>query len=205
MNSLLRLYAEHAERVFRQRFRPDCCLNVTRIGLECLRELGLGAEPLSVRCMAMNRQYRQTVQRLGRPPSSFDEAETGAWCVALEPDRDNLQWGPAVLQGQPTGWAGHLVVIAQKRWLVDCSAGQMSRPERDIHVPQIVVTEVSDKFTRKGRQHFLSLRNGGVLIYQKKEDESYAAMPGFQQSTHNIEAAREILRRVRGTAPEIDS
>jgi hypothetical protein len=199
-NPLLRLYVEHAEAVLRERFRPDCCLNATRVGLECMTALRLNAEPLSVRCTAANRGYLEVVKKLGRLPELPEELGARAWCVAVDDRGDSVQFtGSAAEAGADTGWPGHLVMIVQRRWLVDGSTRQMRRPQRGLEVPDVLVAEVGDKFLRKKKPRFVRLSDAAVL-YVPRDDRSFEHMPGFQRSEHNLEAAREILRRMRVAA-----
>ena len=176
---LLKLVAETAEPIFERTFSPDCCLNATRVLLDVLRGVGFAARPLSVRAFAYNAVYVDRVAR-GLPPLGDPES----WGLGVETR-------PAMGGG---GWPGHLVALVDNRWLVDGSAGQFSRPEKNILVPWIFLGELP----KGNRTACYTLEDGSSLQYRTRPyDTSFQKMPGFQQHEQNRLVAEEIMENLK--------
>jgi hypothetical protein len=104
--------------------RPDCCIAAGRLALDVCRFFDVPAEPHPVRVIAENpvmAKWREEHDGTGMPPELWEE--TGAWSVGVDPDQDR--------GGE--GWNGHLVVVTSTL-LVDLSAGQMTRPAKNLHL-----------------------------------------------------------------------
>lgn len=103
-------------------FRADSCIASTAIGIEVLTRLGILAEPLPVRAMVFNKPFVARIEKTGIFPQG-DEIKT--WT-----DEDgSYSLGIGVGTQQPGKWAGHLVVLVEKAYLVDLSVDQASRPQ----------------------------------------------------------------------------
>jgi hypothetical protein len=117
--------------------------------------------------------------------------DEGGWCLAVD-TRTGVTDAPR------NAWAGHLVAIVQKEWLLDCSVGQMSRPQKDIDLPSLMVTPATRRFLRGKEALGLGGPKGAMLNYVARLDDlSYRHASGFAPSPHNIEAADEIEQRMR--------
>lgn len=179
---LLAHYVEAAGPVLSEHFRPDCCLNATWVAIQVLSKLGVKAGAASVRMAAANREYLQWMQRDFQDEAAARAA--GAWSVAI--DVDNIS-------NIVNGWAGHLVAIVEGTTLLDSSAGQVSRPEKKIAVPQLVVTPWTP-----GEESQVTLPEGGLLAYDERaSDKSFLEQPGFRGHDLNRDVARLILTKVK--------
>lgn len=176
--------------VIRQRFRPDCCLNGTRVMIEVFRGFGIPARAAVVRVMAINAAWKEQALRLGRAPVAA-ELEGDAWAIGIGDP------GPVETGG---GWPGHVVCVVRDT-LVDTAAGNISRPLRNILVPDFVVTPLHRTWDRGDLGVEVQLpRNGTLLYHAVPGNRSHEGLPGFQRSKHNLDAAREIRARVAITA-----
>ena len=190
-NHIIAAYADEAPEVFVKKFRQDCCINATRVLLDVFRHFDMKARPLSVECAVHNKMLVDFIAaHNGVMPAEevVDEwYEKGAWGVRIE--------GEVVTKDR--GWAGHLVGIVQDRWLVDSSSGQMSRPEKGIHLPPILVAPATRLFLKARERCILNGPEGAVILYGAKlDDKSYETASGFQRHDFNREVAAEIIARM---------
>ncbi len=186
----IRLYVEEAVPIMLESFTKTRCVNATRVCLDVMRRFNVRAEPLSVNCWAMNREFAVRVNRLGRLPER-GEVETWpaeAWSVGIDTH------SPAY---DDSHWAGHLVAIVQKEWLVDSASIQLSRPQKNIPLPDIFVGWVERKFQKGKRPVNFYHDSGAILSYQARVDDlSYQDQPGFSPSPWNREVTEEIIARM---------
>lgn len=105
-----------------QSARMDSCILSTAVGCEYLSQRGILAEPLPVQTMIFNKKFMDHAERIGRLPvgdelKSWSE-EDGSYSVAI-----------GMGQQQPGKWPGHLVILAEKSYLIDLSVDQANRPQ----------------------------------------------------------------------------
>jgi hypothetical protein len=188
-DTLVRTLVRAAVPVIAGTFRKDCCLNATRVMIEVFRSFGVPARAMVVRVLAANAAWQAQALRLGRPPTA-EELDEQAWAIGIgEPEPP---------QGE--AWPGHVVCVA-RGLLVDMAAGNISRPMRDIHVPDVVVWPLHKKWDRGELGIEVALPKRGVLLYHAMpKSRAHEKLPGYQRSRHNLEAAREIRARVSITA-----
>ncbi len=119
------LYSRIVERlpgiVVEEYAQQDVCIPASYHAFEVLREHGIPASLAVMDCTAANRAWCEWVQT---SPEPVDPMPDDAWTVAVRHD----------MPDQSPGLHGHLVVRS-KGWTIDCSSGQMSRPQRGIVVP----------------------------------------------------------------------
>lgn len=115
----------------------DTCIATTRLGLAVLDQAGVRARPQAVFASAMNlKAYHLAEQQV--PVAQWPD---DAWSVVIGPE------------GKPggTGWDGHLVVMVREpghpRTLIDLSADQFDRPQRDLIVGGPVFMDISGTWT----------------------------------------------------------
>ena len=116
-------------------------------------------------------------------------ASRGAWAVVI----DGIAPDPS-----HTGWAGHVVGAAQGV-LVDGAASQMSRPEKNLVLPEVLVTGASKQFLRGLVPSSAGNSDGCVVRYEVRPgDYGFREIPGFG-SDHkmNLEMADAIEQAVR--------
>lgn len=101
--------------------RRDTCIPAAYHVVETLRELGIPARVESMDAVAMNWPFVEWVKR--RSEGFHDPMPPYAWSVGVthhNPDDD--------------GYLSHLVA-KHKGKVIDCAAGQLSRPRRGMPVP----------------------------------------------------------------------
>ncbi len=179
----------NAAPVIARTFRPDCCLNATRVMIEVFRDFGVPARAVVVSVTAVNAAWVEQALALGRAPTVRELAD-GAWAIGIgepEPPRGE-------------GWPGHVVVFARGR-LIDMAAGNIARPARRIYAPAFVCSVVPSRWEHGEVVHEVSLPAEGRMFYRAlPRERSHERLPGFRRSLHNLDAAREIKARIAITA-----
>lgn len=117
--------------------KVNSCILSTRIGVEVLTRFGLKARAQPVNVLVQNlKAYHLTEQRVPVPEWPDD-----AWSVGVEPGQ----------QARPGHWNGHLVIVLRQpgepRVLIDLTADQFDRPERDLKVAGPVFMNIADTWT----------------------------------------------------------
>lgn len=119
-------------------YRADSCIASTAICVDVLTRLGILAEPLAVRLMIFNQPFVARIEQTGIFPKGDEikewTAEDGSYSVGIG-------FGPA----QPGKWPGHLVAIAEKKYLIDISVDQANRPIYGMEFKPIFI-EVEEEF-----------------------------------------------------------
>jgi len=107
-----------------QIWRPDSCIESTRVGLAVLERYGYSARPVVTGVVAANAAAIPLARR-GVPVPEWPK---GAWTVGVTAEGNHL----------PDRFDGHLVLVLRRaggrRLLIDLSADQMDRPERDLRI-----------------------------------------------------------------------
>lgn len=174
---MIRPILRAAAPVFAQRFTKDCCLNATRVLIEVFRDFGIPARAMVVRCVAGNAEYFASLAQ--------EKELEGAWACACD--------APSGFDGKH--WDGHVVVFV-RGMLVDAASGNMSRPAKRIHVPDVYAGTVPRGWERGGVQHVVELPEDGALAYEAlPKNRDHEKLPGFQRSPHNLEIAQTIKAR----------
>lgn len=185
---LIRLFVEVAMPILRERFIDNRCLNATRVCLEVMSALHVRVLPVSVFALASNKVWVDKLQAAGRMPTGAELPgwiADGAWSIGID-TRDESN------DAAKNAWAGHLVAVVQDH-LVDCSAIQMSRPHKNMALPDIFVGHVTTRFLKgKDSVTFQSGGDGAFLSYRLRDDVSWVDAAGFLPSKHNMEVAAEI-------------
>lgn len=190
-SQIVQRYAKAASVVLPALFgRRDCCVNGTRIAIEVLQRFGVEAVPVATQCRVMNALWFQKMRELERLPQSDAEVEewcqTGAWAVGSS----------GVTDGH--GYGNHLIAYVPKsRYVIDSAAGQFSRPEREIKVPQ-AIAGLTDVDMLKGSLAILVGEGDVVVSYQPLLDEkSFRFLPGWQFHDDNKTVAYAIEATMR--------
>ena len=167
---LKRMLAAVRDRVL-QHYRPDSCIATTKAIIEIVRPAD--AYALHVKALVMNGPFVDLLGSGADPESPEGIAagtESGAWAVHV-----------GAGDPEPGKWAGHLVAIVERKWLVDASIDQASRPEHDIHLTEPVVAKVTEAFLR-GKEPLLVVVKKAFIRYDAVPgDKSYRASPNWQQ------------------------
>jgi len=94
-------------------FRPDHCINGTRVGIHVLRNVGVEAKPVAVEFAILNR-FAAELYLGGVPVGDWPEH---AYSIGARSDHEPAEGG----------WAGHLMIEGED-WVMDLSARQFHRP-----------------------------------------------------------------------------
>ena len=186
--TLLDVYDDAATEVLPRYFRPDCCLNGTRVAVEALAEFGISVEPLATTVEVYNPKMVQRVEEHGGwddiPRDEMDawRAE-GCWVGACDGTQD-----------ERPGWPWHMIGLAGK-WIVDSSLGQFSRPQKGVDLWPLLVHPA--RGLSRGGSLALQDDRGAVLVYRVAPEASWADTTGFLRSPHNLHVAAAVIRAMR--------
>lgn len=123
-----------------QNYDPDSCIETTAATVDLLKGLGVESYPLTVVVAVMNEPLWRASQKLERFPA------VGA--VDYPPDGYGVgvgMYSSVVPKGKWGG--GHLVTIAERKWLLDFSIDQANRPQHGIELGQLVLP-IDERFLR---------------------------------------------------------
>ena len=188
---MLRLFADVAPPILARNFRVDRCVNATRVTIDALADVGLRAAPLSVHARAYNAPYWEFIVTHNRLPIA-EELPTlvgaGAWAVGIDTETPP----PA------SSWAGHLLAVVERCWIVDASAVQFSRPGKALFVPDVFVGPVVRRWAKEPHAAIFEGPSGVRLTYSARPDDtSYRTLPGFQRHESNREVAAALVAALR--------
>ena len=122
--------------VFEEYGRKDVCIPAAYHCKEILRAKGIPARLASMDAIAMNWHFVQWLRR--RSEGHHDPMPPYAWSVGLTHNNPDAE-----------GYLSHLVCVSKGK-VLDCAAGQMSRPKRGMPVPDglmVVKGEWQDDLT----------------------------------------------------------
>lgn len=142
-------------------YAPNCCIAATRLATRVLELTGYQAYPQVMWARAGN----------------------AAFCDAVMDDQPEHEWEARGVRyvevnteaTEPGRFAGHLVAVCHGT-LIDLSAGQFNRPEKNIIVPASVALDIPPQWKDVpiGRQ----LDGGGILIYRAR----YGALTDYRDA-----------------------
>lgn len=160
----------------------DNCLYTTRVVVEVAKHYGLrDIQPVPVRVLIGNAAFAQLVQELGHVPltdAEHAEAKTRGAAVLACGFSKSLD---------PNAYAGgHIVAVGGDR-LFDLSADQFWRPGLGIDLGN-VFAPVAQGFV-EGSEALLVNSGGGVLIYDRNDDDTWATSPDWA----SVSAYRDVI------------
>jgi hypothetical protein len=150
----------------------------------------LPVELVAVEVTAFNAPARLLTEagRYGAAHRAAWEA-AGAWSVGLGFGADP----------QPGRWPGHLVAVVDRRWLVDPTLGQASRPAHGLVVPDVMVAPITERWLR--RRDIVSMEYPATGVHLTYRVRSGA--PAFTHSKDYTLPARRA-QRVQTTLALLD-
>ena len=173
----------------------DSCIASTAIGLDALAHFGVKAKPVPYLLMVFNAAYIRRATREGRHSSS--PAETGAWW------EEERAWALGLgAPDTPRGdgkWPGHLAIWSHS-WLLDVTAGQASRPERRMFVPQVLRLQVGA--FQLPQSHGAQVGGNapvGLELLPRWEDQSFREAPDWaaNRPMFHRDILPDVLERMR--------
>lgn len=195
VDPLLRAFGLAAALVFPREFKPNCCLNGTRVFLEVMRSFGKKASALSVDCVVANRVMLALLdEHNGEIPEGQGQAWRDKGAHYIQIDTEETHGG---------GFAGHVIAECDG-WLVDSSAKQFHRPLKSIFMPSVLAARKQPEFVEdRGAQSVLTEDGAVVQYWLRSNDERHLSVPGFQRSRNNLRVAGIIERLMRGPLHEL--
>jgi hypothetical protein len=174
----------------------NACILASRLTVEMLRAKGVRARPLPVKLRVFNAIYVDYVLRYGSdelPVEAREQAvKDGAWGVVVGFGSDkNDGWG----------WDGHVVVIAEERYLVDPTAHQVKRLKHSIDAEPFW-TE-SRELARGESASFVNHEDDCVWFYEPDpENKGYLSTPAWSGYRVSVRGGYVISERV-GPRPDV--
>jgi len=179
----------HARSEILKEFRDDSCIASTAIGLDVLTHFGVLAEPLAVRTLIFNEAFASRIEGGASWPKG-DEIKT--W---LEED-GSYSLGIGMGTPLPGHWAGHLVLLVEKKILIDLSIDQANRPQYNMKFDPFSV-EVDNQFLRGIPKVFK--HNGCVIrIDVLPNNMGYITSPDWIFVDRRKKTVDNIIRAIKG-------
>lgn len=146
---------EVARPEIRKHFHADSCIASTRTLIRVFSHFGIYAEPMAISALVYNPEFVRAIKSGDMPPDARRLETTpelrawmdrlGAWSVGIGIG-DTAATDP---RGLP-GLACHMVAVVRAGnagMIIDAAIDQASRPERNIHLPPVLIMHVKDEFT----------------------------------------------------------
>jgi hypothetical protein len=165
--AVIEKFARIARPMMREYMSADSCISAARTTVETMRLCGLRAVeiPVSFIFQVPVREYAR-LSGLSTEEYAEAKAKAKAWKDLTHPDGK--------------GWDGHLIVLVERRWILDPAIDQADAPEFGVSVPPEVFFFDSSGQDWNPRENFhmelkLVLDNGddAQLIYRSTSDRSY--------------------------------
>lgn len=145
----------------------ESCILSTRLLSQVYAHMGVRSMPIVVGVTAGNKRWRELAQR-GEDPTDVE----GAFGVQI---RHTYEDNPeAWCNNADTPWpGGHIVLVAQGRYLCDPSADQLSYPDRGLVVPPMSADlgEHAQGFIEGDLPLGFRMEDGGEVIYHPFSDD----------------------------------
>lgn len=184
---VIALYGELAGPILLKQFKPNCCINGTRVLVETMRAFDVPVRVQVVTFTVYNKRWVERMTAKGDWPRS--DAEVNEWIA-------DGAWALGVRNGDPAdGFPMHLVGIANGH-LIDSAFGQATRPAKGIVLDQVLVAPVKSDFGAPGT--LLSGEIGDCLVvYSPAQDDSWQTASGWQKSAWNMAVVTEMIKAIR--------
>lgn len=173
-NQILDLYAVRAHPWLMRYMAPKRhCVAATWVTVAVLKRFNIAAEPVPMKLRALNAKLVDAIARHERGEEVDWEAESrdGAWEVQIGYNT------PDQLVGIPDAWNGHLVAYVPSRGvLIDASLSQVSRPHKEMVLPEIAIFAVGRKAPMPGDAYTFEGPGGVVLYYEAIDDMDWRVM-----------------------------
>lgn len=145
-------------------YERDSCIATVAATLETLTQLNVDAFALKVEVFIVNDiLWRTAIERGGEFPAwGDDDYPAGGYGLGV-----GVKGTPTL----PGEWNGHLVAIAERKWLLDYSIDQASRPEHGIALSQPLVIPVEEPFLRRTGERVVYQHGASHLYYVSQPRE----------------------------------
>ena len=164
----------------------NSCIFSTRLAVDYLQSKGILAEPMAVSLVAYSPEFVRRADELGSMPDQqltqqWFEESPAVWSVGVGV--------PEKASSTSAGWEGHLVAIVEGRYLLDLSADQVSRPEKQMLVKPFFceLALQQESFLSGGTLSVFSKQHALLLYHARLNDRSYAQAADWRnQQQHDL-------------------
>lgn len=171
----------------------NSCVLASKVATEVLNYFGVPCEEVAVSAFAMNEKMHEHFKD-GVAPENWDD---DAWSVGVAPDeRAGLHPTKGVDKRDPLGFAGHLIV-STKHHLLDLSALQFHRPERQIFVdgPLLALHDATTLVRAGGRSYLRLTLQEGFIFYEPFQTNIYKKSNDWRKNYTSIVGT--VIRRLK--------
>jgi len=179
---------KHARSEILKEFRADSCIASTAVGLDILTHFGILAEPLPVRTLIFNEPFVTRIENEGWP--------TGQQVQNWSEQDGSYSVGIGIGPQQPNKWAGHLVILIEKRLLLDLSIDQATRPQYNMLLDPLCI-EVDEQFL-SGSPKVFKVNQCVVRVDALKGNDGYASSPDWMFLGRRKKIVANTLRLIQG-------
>lgn len=167
--------------------RGGQCVIGTRAAVAVARANGLEAFPLVVTAYvftpAIGERFLELTDRGEWPTTEQLKAwhdDPGGWSIGIGIDKAHRPGGFDV---DADKWAGHLVAIVGRRWLVDLTLDQAERLHKELRVEPVahrIPANIAEAFLR-GRHPLIGRSDHGTVVayLPRPADKSFRELPGW--------------------------
>jgi hypothetical protein len=175
---------KHARSEILKEFRADSCIVSTAVGIDILNHFNVMAEPLAVRTSIFNEPFASRLSKLQSWPNKKQVEEwskEGSYSVGIG-------FGAQ----QVDKWAGHLVVLVEKQFILDLSIDQASRPQYNMVLNPFLV-EVNKEFF-SGTPKVFNLNQCVIRIDLLKDNKDYLLTPDWEFKNRRSKIVTRLLQ-----------
>lgn len=178
-------------------FNPDSCILATRVAILALGEFGIKATPIVCRVDILNAAYAKAMREGRLEPGSLTDAdakvlqEEGCWALCIGDPRHEGVLRP---DGR-RGFNGHVVALVERKWVLDLTIHQASRPNKDINLEPHHF-EAPSGFIH-GYEPLVGRDESVWLRYQRIANQRFLQAPDWVQVRRDlweVRTAVEVLR-----------
>jgi hypothetical protein len=170
-----------------KRFRPDSCVESTRLVVEFLRSHGVRVSPLRVQVGVFNDAIVKRLEVTPNPgPGELARWERldGSWSVGIGATSDAMARAKAadasLVVSASGGWSGHLVALIEGRIVVDLSLDQLNRPLHGINLHPVTFDVPDPRWLDGHIPLHLELDGCIVNYWAMPEDKSFLHLPAWR-------------------------
>lgn len=180
----------------REEYTPDCCIAAAAILLRVFEHYGYKAQVVPVTVQVYNAAMIKLLKGNTRLPEDPLRREllfevTGAWGVGIVPASAVLSYLRNRTEG---GYGGHLLLRVEQ-YLVDATIAQVNRPDKQMVMPQLLVSPYAADLLREGSLAIEA--NECTVVYRLSSDESYQTAIDWKRRVSPVpETLKRILYRV---------
>lgn len=185
---IINALVEHARPLILTRYRPDSCIDSTRIGIAALAHFGITGRAEVMQCIVATRAL-------------FERLEAGTFDGNFRPGEHSVGIGFGVATGRagpPDSFDGHVVIVVPGApdVLIDLSIDNTHRPEKGIHIGPLAMPLSAD--WREGGRAVKIAGETRVIYCLMRNPPSYHASPGWRGHGKIVRLlVRQIVARMK--------